>query len=91
MQASRLTWLKKGDANTRYFQIMAIMRKRRNFIQTLQTAEGMATSQQDKHSALFQHFSNYFGTYVPREISLNLSNLGWQPMNLSHLDYPFYE
>jgi hypothetical protein len=83
--------LKKVDANTKYFQIMATMRKRRKFIQSLQTSEGMAPSQQDKHSALFQHFNNHFRTYVPRQISLNFSNLGWQPRNLSHLDYPFLE
>jgi hypothetical protein len=51
----------------------------------------MATSQQDKHSALFQHFNNHIGTYVPRQVSLNFTILGWQPRNLSHLEGPISE
>jgi hypothetical protein len=31
-QKSRITWLKKGDANIRYFQLMANIRKKNNFI-----------------------------------------------------------
>jgi hypothetical protein len=70
---------------------MAIMRKKRNFIQSLQTLGGLATSQQDKHSELYQRFNNHIGTYAPRQISLNLSNLEWQPRNLSHLEAPIIE
>lgn len=43
-QKSRLTWLQKGNTNTRYFQIMANIRKKKNFIHTLQTNEGPVTS-----------------------------------------------
>jgi hypothetical protein len=32
-----------------------------------------------------------FPTYVPRKCNLNLSELGWQDMNLQHLDRPFLE
>jgi hypothetical protein len=34
-QRSRLTWLQLGDANTRYFHMMANARKKRNFIPSL--------------------------------------------------------
>jgi vacuolar-type H+-ATPase catalytic subunit A/Vma1 len=43
-QKSRLTWLKKGDANTRYFQIMANVRKKKNFIHALHTDDWVAWS-----------------------------------------------
>jgi hypothetical protein len=39
-QWSRLTWLKKGDANTKYFYIIANDRKRKKFIHSLQSDEG---------------------------------------------------
>jgi hypothetical protein len=35
-EKSRITWLRKEDANTKYFQLMANVRKQKNFIHTLQ-------------------------------------------------------
>jgi hypothetical protein len=34
-QRPRLTWLRKGDANTKFFDIMANQRKKRNHIHSL--------------------------------------------------------
>lgn len=42
-QQSRITWLRKGDANTKYFQIMANVRKK-NYIYMLQSEGGVVTS-----------------------------------------------
>jgi hypothetical protein len=85
---SRLTWLKKGDVNTRYFHIMATMRKRKNFIHSLQTIDGITTSRADKHKAIFDYFVQHIGSYAPRQGQLNLSSLGWHPKSLQHLDAP---
>jgi hypothetical protein len=41
-----------------------------------------------KH-AIFNHFLNHTGTYVPRTYSLNFAELGWEQNQLSHLDLPF--
>jgi hypothetical protein len=90
-QRSRLTWLCSGDANTKYFHIMANSRKKKNFIHSLQHDHGTVVSQEDKHHVIFYHFLKHIGSYVPRECTLNFTNLGWQPRNLQHMDQPVSE
>lgn len=90
-QKSRVTWLKKGDANTKYFQIVANNRKRKNFIHCLLTENGTATTQRRKHEVVFKHYQSHIGTATPWTYTLNLDTLGWQPRNLENLDVPFTE
>jgi hypothetical protein len=78
-QRSRFTWLRMGDANTKLFHLMANARKRKNFIHSIQSENGLAVSQAEKQQAVYNHFLNNIGTYVPRQWSLNLSDLGWDP------------
>jgi hypothetical protein len=85
-QKSRLTWPQQGDVNTKYFHMMANSRKKKNFIHSLQSKLGMVVSQTDKHQVIFSHFLQHIGTYAPRSCSLNLSNLGWQPRPMLHLE-----
>jgi hypothetical protein len=72
-QKSRLTWLKQGDANTRYFQIMVNVRKKKIFIHSLYTEEMVAWTHRDKKKVIFEHFMKHLGTYVPRKCNLNLA------------------
>jgi hypothetical protein len=51
----------------------------------------VATSQQQKHQAIYEQFLQHIGTYVPRSCALNLSELGWQPKDLRYLETPFSE
>jgi hypothetical protein len=46
-QKSRITWLRKGDANTKYFHLMAYLRKQRNHILALQVGDSMVFSQKE--------------------------------------------
>jgi hypothetical protein len=78
--------MKFGDANTKYFHLMANSRKKENHIVSLQTENGLATSQRDKHSAIQDHFIQHIDTYAPRQCKLNFSALGWQQRALQHLD-----
>jgi hypothetical protein len=43
-QKPRLTWLGNGDANTRFFQIMANVRKQKNYIHSLHSDNSLATT-----------------------------------------------
>lgn len=90
-QKSRLRWLKKGDINSKYFQIMANFRKRKNFIHALQKDTGTVTTQGEKHQVIYDHFLQHIGTYIPRSCSLNFETLGWSQHQLHHLEEPFTE
>jgi hypothetical protein len=70
---------------------MANVRKKKNYIHTLQTNDGLAASQSQKHAAIFNHFNLHTGTYIPRARSMNFVELGWEPRQLSHLELPFTE
>lgn len=43
-QQSRLTWLTEGDVNSKFFHIKANSHRRKNYIQTLQSPNGLAVS-----------------------------------------------
>lgn len=66
-QRSRLTWLKQGDVNSKFFQIKANARKRKNHILLLQTPSGTAVvTKEQKEDELHRYFSQKIGTHVPR-------------------------
>jgi hypothetical protein len=44
-QKSILTWLKLGDTNSKFFHLMANVRKKKNYIYSLQTETGTTTLQ----------------------------------------------
>jgi hypothetical protein len=90
-QRSRLTWLKLDDANTKFFHLASNGRRKKKVICLLQTNDGVALTQQDKYAAIYDHFLQHLGTYVPHKCKLNFSNLGWQPRSLLHLDEPVSE
>jgi hypothetical protein len=74
-----------------FFHIMANARRKKNHIHSLQSSEGLAVTQVQKHKAIFNHLKQHTGTYMLRTCSLNLADLGWEPKDLSHLELPFTE
>jgi hypothetical protein len=88
---SRITWLRKGDANTKKIQVMANIRKQKNFIHALQTNENVVIRQEEKHGIAFNHFLNHIGTHVPRKSSLKLQELDCHPRDLQHPKVPLSE
>jgi hypothetical protein len=65
--------------------------REKKIIHSIQTFNGLAVSQTEKQQVVFNHFLSHTGTYVPRQWSLNLNELGWEPRQLAHLDLPFSE
>jgi 3-deoxy-D-arabino-heptulosonate 7-phosphate (DAHP) synthase class II len=64
-QKSRLTWIRKGDANTKYFHLMANIRKKKNFIHALQSENGVVVTQRDKHEVIYNTHELMFLGHAP--------------------------
>lgn len=59
--------VKAGDVNSKFFQIKANERKRKNHILLLQTPSGTAVvTKEQKEDELHRYFSQKIGTHVPR-------------------------
>jgi hypothetical protein len=90
-QRSRLTWIRLGDANTKFFHLRANARGRKNFIPQLSAQGSLVTSHQDKEDELYRHFSTILGQHTQRESQLNLDSLNITSHDLHDLDAPFLE
>ena len=51
-QRSRLTYIRCGDANTKFFHIRASARRRKNYIHYLYTDEGIAIAHEEKEKVI---------------------------------------
>ncbi|XP_073357966.1 uncharacterized protein [Aegilops tauschii subsp. strangulata] len=90
-QASRLTWLKLGDAGTKFFHAKIHSRRRKNFIHSLQTSNGIATSHEDKAAAIFEHFNSVLGSKGAHPRTIDWSQLQLPTITGGGLDNPFSE
>jgi mannosylglycoprotein endo-beta-mannosidase len=88
-QRSRITWLKSGDANTRFFHRKANSRHRKNLIHSLQSDHGVVTSHEDMLQLAHQHFDQIMGTTSPAQSIFNWEELGLQAFDLSDMETPF--
>ena len=91
-QCSRLTWLKEGDACTKFFHLKANARRRKNFIPCLKSQTGILLwSHEDKKNEIFNHFMSTLGTKEQRTCTLNWSELALPPVSAAGLDAAFTE
>ncbi|XP_073367969.1 uncharacterized protein [Aegilops tauschii subsp. strangulata] len=90
-QASRLTWLKAGDARTAFFQAKINSRRRKNFIHSLQTETSTVTAHEEKKAIAHDHFANLLGKKEERRCSINWEELDMPNMQNEGLDNPFSE
>lgn len=88
-QSSRLHFIRASEASSKLFFLQANGRRRKNYIQSLQTAEGMFYKHEEKEHIVFDHFCKQFGPPEHRNFSLNWSELGLQRHDLAHLDDDF--
>lgn len=87
---SRITWLKEGDACTKFFQLHAKHRQQRKHISSIQTGTGRAITHDEMAKALLDHFTAIMGTDAQRTAAIDLQAIGVPTMELGHLDQPFY-
>jgi hypothetical protein len=72
LQRSRVTWLKEGDRNTKFFYQKAVWRARRNKIKKLKDNDG---SWKDVPTDMERMDTSYFKELFTRDPSLNSSRL----------------
>lgn len=72
LQRSRVSWLKEGDRNTKYFHRKARWQTRKNYIKKLKREDGTWCSNQlEMRGMAVNHFSNLFlkdGRVNPQEL-----------------------
>jgi exonuclease III len=78
-QKSRLTYIRCGDANTKFFHIRASFRRRKNYIHCLHTDEEMVFAHEDEEKVIEDYFTSHIGSWVPRQASLDWHSLGYTP------------
>ena len=88
-QRSRISWIKEGDANTRFFHFRANGRRCKNHIPSLVGASGAVTEHEEKAKILLKHYTELMGTFTPAAAELNWDSIGLPSVELSHLDTAF--
>jgi hypothetical protein len=90
-QRSSMQWLHEGDANTKFFQLHANHRRRRNHIGMLEVEVVTLVAEEEKAEAGFNYFSGILGTDHDKEGRLNFEALGIHRRDISSLGCPFAE
>lgn len=85
-QQYRMTYIRAGDANSKFFFLGVTGRRRKKFIQTLETPRGSVHLQAEKQEAILQHFQNGSG----KEESIN-ETLNWELLNIQRHNLQFLE
>ena len=68
-QRSRISWLREGDHNTKFFHVKASARRKKNLIISLKEMDGTLIEQQsDIERVIIQHFSTLFQSSNPNAI-----------------------
>jgi hypothetical protein len=67
-QASRISYLKEGDANTKFFHLRRNSRCRKNHIQRLKHNEVLVALHDEKELHLHEHFSSVMASPPPRRL-----------------------
>lgn len=90
-QTSRITWLKAGDANTKFFHLKVNGYRRKNFIHTLNTATSILSAHEDKENHLLEHFISIMGTRKQRTCTIDWDNIEMNQVEPNDLVLPFTE
>ena len=90
-QRSRITWLKEGDSNTKYFHLMANGKRNKNYIPRI-LHNGLWTERNQELGKIFtDHFQLLLGSPRPYRFLLDWQNLFVynERLDLSSLEWPF--
>jgi hypothetical protein len=91
-QRARVRFLAEGDANTKYFHLLARGRKRKNAIYRLRNDSGVICADHDEmETAIRDHFKGVFGQPGSGAHTIDFQAIGISPQDFSALDLPFSE
>lgn len=91
-QASRVLWLRAGDASTKFFHAKYNARRRKNYIQSIQTGRGeVLTEHAVKTEEIHKHFSSQLGERKNRLHTINWNQIQMPVVLGESLDNPFTE
>lgn len=85
-QCTKLTNLKEGDANTKFFHRRVNARRRKNHIHRLKHNQGWVTEHEMKEEIIHRHFSSVMGQGPPSALDLNWGELNLEETDLSTLN-----
>lgn len=88
-QASRIGWLRAGDANTKLFHAKMRARRRKNFIHSLRVGNREFFDHAEKEEAVYEHFAAGIGQRDRREKSFNSDALNIPQIDDQGLLSPF--
>ena len=90
-QRARVRYLSDGDANTKYFHLLARGRRRRNIVTRLKVGDTFTSDHDTMASAVHDHFMAVFGVSDSLDGVVDFEQLGISQADLSHLEQPLTE
>lgn len=90
-QASHITNIKLGDANTKYFHRRVNGRKKKNYIQRLKQGSIWVFNYEEKVNIIQDHFATIMGPTGQRSQDVNWDSINLPSLDLSSLAEPFTE
>jgi hypothetical protein len=90
-QCSRITNIREGDANTKFFHRKVNGRRRKNHIHRLKHNNGWITDHNHKEKIISDHFGDVMGRGQNRHKDFNWAGLNFEAPDLASLDDPFTE
>jgi len=91
-QASRVIWIREGDACTRFFHLRANGRRRILYIPHLRRPNGdIVYSHPDKEDVLHEFYEKLLGSKITREARIDWSSLAMPQLGEHQLDHAFTE
>lgn len=90
-QCARVSNIKEGDANTKYFHMRVNARRRKNHIFRLHHNNGWVTEHEAKEQIIHNHLLETMGPVQPRSLDFNWEGLHFTTPDLDCLGEPFSE
>ena len=90
-QCSRISNLKEGDANTKFFHRRVNARRRKNHIHRIKHNGGWVTGHEQKEALMHEHFTSVMGRGTSYPMDFNWDALDFGNHDLSDLDSPISE